>query len=74
MLISSYSTLENSFNGITKSMQSKGNSAAPNTLSLTVAINIVNEISERDKRKCNLIVYNLSEEPLDNQHTDKDIL
>jgi len=53
-------------------MQSQGNSAAPNTLSSTVAINVINEIFERYKRKCNLIVHNLPEEPLDNQHIDKD--
>ena len=72
-LSSSYTTLENSLNDITKSVKSQGNPAATNTLSSTsVAINVVDEMSERGKSKCNLIVHNLSEEPLDNQYTDKD--
>jgi len=37
-----------------------------------VAVNVTDEISERDKRKCNLIIHGLLEEPLDNHHTDTD--
>ena len=73
-LSSSYSTLENSLNGIVRSMQSQGDPVAANTFASTsVAINVVDEISERDKRKCNLIIHNLPEEPLDNLHTDIDM-
>ena len=69
-------TLENKLNDLTKCMQPQKNVSnweAVNTLIPTsVAVNVADEISERDKRKCNLIVHNLPEEPLDNHHSDAD--
>ena len=51
-LLTSHTTFENSLNDITKSVKSQRNSATTNTLSSTfVAINAVDEMSERDKRK-----------------------
>ena len=74
-LSSSYSTLDNNLNDIKRSIKPQETLTAANALTSTsVAINVVDEISERDKRKCNLIIHNLSEEPLDNPHTDADNL
>ena len=72
-LSSSYSTLESNLNDNKRSIKPQETLTAANALTSTsVAINVVDEISERDKRKCNLIIHNLSEEPLDNPHTDAD--
>ena len=71
-LQTSYGTLENNVKEITKSLQSRNPEATSSISSASVANNVVDEISERDKRKCNLIEHNLPEEPLDNHHSDKD--
>lgn len=65
--------LESKFNNLIKSTQLQKNPPASNTfIPTSVAVDVADEISERDKRKCNLIVHNLPEEPLDNHHTDAD--
>ena len=36
----------------------------------SVAINVADELLERDKRKCNIVVHNLPESPTDNSQSD----
>jgi len=68
--------LENKLNNLIKSTQPQENSSNWEDLnaltSTSVAVNVADEISERDKRKCNLIIHGLPEEPLDSHHTDAD--
>jgi len=66
--------LENKLNNLIKSTHPQENSSNWEDLnaltSTSVAVNVADEISERDKRKCNLIIHGLPEEPLDNHHTN----
>ena len=58
----SYSTLQNSLNEIKRSMKHQDTLSTANDFTLTlVAINAVDEISERDKRKSTLIIHNFLE-------------
>ena len=57
-LCSQNSTLQNQFNSLTKKFEigSSSNATSPN-----LAVNVIEEYADRDRRKCNLIVFNVPE-------------
>ena len=71
------SGLENKVNNLTKSIESSLAQSKPPAWEFpatftpsSVAINVADELSERNKRKCNIVVHNLPEPPTANSQSD----
>ena len=71
------SGLESTVNNLAKSIESSLDQPKPPAWEFpatftpsSVAINIADELSERNKRKCNIVVYNLPEPPTTNSQSD----